>query len=42
VEGNGTENEYGRAMEPIAMGFQGGPLTPLDHATDRIKKPRSQ
>ncbi len=42
VEGNGTDNEYGRAMEPIAMGFQGGPLTPLDHATDRIKKPRSQ
>jgi hypothetical protein len=42
VEGNGTENEYGRAMEPIAIGFQGGPLTPLDHATDRIKKPRSQ
>lgn len=42
VEGNGTENEYGRAMEPIAMGFQGGPLTPLDYGTDRLEKPRSQ
>ena len=42
LEGNGTENEYGRAMEPIAMGFQDGPLTPLDHATDRLGKPRSQ
>jgi hypothetical protein len=42
VEGNGTDNKYGRAMEPIAMGFQGGPLTPLDHTIDRLEKPSSQ
>ena len=42
AEGNGTENEYGRAMEPIVMGFPGGPLTPLDYGTDRLEKPRSE
>jgi len=42
AEGNGTENQYGRAMEPIAMGFQDGPLTPLDYGTDRLEKPRRQ
>jgi hypothetical protein len=42
VERNGTENEYGRAMEPIVMGLQGGPLTPLDYGTDKLEKPRTQ
>lgn len=42
VEGNGTDNEYGRAMEPIAMGFQDAPLTPLDHATNRLEETRRQ
>ena len=41
AEGNGTENEYGRALEPVAMGFQGGPLTPLDYGADRLEKPRT-
>jgi len=42
AEGNGTENDYGRAMEPVAMGFQGGPLTPLDYGAGRLEKPRNQ
>lgn len=42
VEGHGTENEYGRAIEAIAMGLQGGPLTPLDQGTRRLEESRSQ
>jgi hypothetical protein len=30
VEGYGTENQYGRTLEALAMSSNGGPLTPLD------------
>ena len=30
VEGYGTENQYGRALEALAMSSNGGPLIPLD------------
>lgn len=30
VEGYGTENQYGRAIEALAMSLNGGPLIPLD------------
>ena len=41
VEGHGTENEYGRAMESLAIGIPGAPLTPLDHGTDGLEPPRN-
>lgn len=40
IEGHGTENEYGRAMESLAIRIPGAPLTPLDHGTDGLELPR--
>jgi hypothetical protein len=39
VEGHGTENEYGRALESLAIRIPGAPLTPLDHGTDGLEPP---
>lgn len=40
VEGHGTENEYGRAMESLAIRIPGAPLTPLDHGTVGLEQPK--
>lgn len=41
VEGNGTENQYGRAIEATAIGRYGAPLTPIDKGTNTLKNPRA-
>jgi hypothetical protein len=36
VEGNGTENEYGRCLEALSMSLNGGKITPLDRTVSRL------
>jgi hypothetical protein len=37
VEGNGTITSYGRALEAIAIGRKGRPMTPLDASTEQLR-----
>jgi hypothetical protein len=39
AEGYGTENEYGRAMEALRLGFQDGKLKPLDTTVKSLDDP---
>jgi hypothetical protein len=39
AEGYGTENEYGRAMEALRLGFPPGKLTPLDATVKSLDDP---